>query len=144
MVNFFLAASSKQLCFQGNIYNNNLTLTGLRGTLQNLVVGPGIYPREIGCDWLITVPEGNIVKLIFYKYHLESSHYRWGCVRQYVEILDGNSSLSMSRGRFCSYENPGSIRSSGRYMWVRFRSSNLSSTHAVVKAIFTAENITSM
>jgi len=39
----------------------------------------------------------------------------------YVEILDGKSSSSNSKGRLCGYLTPGDIRSSGRYMWVRFR-----------------------
>ncbi|XP_078367735.1 bone morphogenetic protein 1-like [Oculina patagonica] len=133
------AASSKKLCFRGNIYNNNLTLTGLKGTLQNPMAGRGIYPIEMSCDWLISVPEGNIVKLIFDVFHLV---YSRKCVRQYVEVLDGNNSFSTSRGRFCDYENLGSIRSSGRYMWVRFRSSNLSSFYVNVKATFTAEDKT--
>ena len=122
---FVTAASSKELCLFGNIYNNNLTLTGLNGTLQSPKEGSS-YPPYLNCDWFITVPEGNIVKLYFDSFDLDWSS---GCVGDYLEVINGNSSNNNSIGRFCGsgrYAHPESIRSSGRYMLVRFRSDGVS------------------
>ena len=68
-VYFLVAASSKELCLSGNIYNNNLTLTGLNGTLQSPMEGFS-YPPDLKCDWFITVPEGNVVRLHFDSFDL--------------------------------------------------------------------------
>ncbi|KAJ7371390.1 hypothetical protein OS493_025852 [Desmophyllum pertusum] len=82
-----VAASSKQLCFPGNINNENLELTGSHGTIQSPQEKiSGWYPPDSLCDWLITVPDGNIVKLSFDKFELEPSAT---CTADYVEILDG-------------------------------------------------------
>lgn len=137
---FFADNSSNEVCFPGNINNNNLTLNGARGTFQT----PKGYPVNSSCDWLITVPEGNIVKLVFDSFHLESDRYSRVCLRDYVEVLDGNSSSSASKGRFCGNRSPEKIRSSGRYMWVRFRSDNVWSWHTGFMATFTAEDNSGM
>lgn len=131
------------MCFPGNIYNNNLTLTGLNGTLWNRKTGD-TFSSEMSCDWLITVPEGNIVKLIFNEFHLEPDRAPWNCPLQYLEILDGNDTSSKIAGRFCGFVYPGSVHSSGRYMWVRFRSDNLSSHYRRFEATFKAEDKTGM
>ena len=133
---FLIAASSTELCLSGNIYNYNLTLTGLNGTLQSPKEGLS-YPPYLKCDWFITVPEGNIVKLYFDSFEL-------GCSGDYLEIIDGNSSDSKSIGRFCGfgrYAHPESIRSSGRHMLVRFRSDWMSvGSEDGFKLTFTAED----
>ena len=137
---FLVAASSKELCLSGNIYNNNLTLTGLNGTLQSPMEGFS-YPPDLKCDWFITVPEGNVVRL-----HFDSFDLGWssGCSGDYLEVIDGNNSNSKSMGRFCGfglYVHPESIRSSGRYMLVRFRSDWASGGYDDgFKATFTAED----
>ncbi|KAJ7371401.1 hypothetical protein OS493_025863 [Desmophyllum pertusum] len=127
--------------FSRNIYNNNLTLTGSSGNSTKSSTGP-LVPLNLSCDWLITVPEGNIVKLSFDKFSLEESTTS-GCTRDYVDVLDGNSSFSQSRGRFCGYtELPKDIRSSGRYMRVRFISDWLYTYYEGFKATFVAEDKT--
>ena len=135
-----VAASSKELCLSGNPYNNNLTLTGLNGTVQSPKEGSS-YPPYLNCDWFITVPEGNIVKLYFDSFELDWSS---GCVGDYLEVIDGNNSNGKSIGRFCGfdfYAHPESIRSSGRYVLVRFRSDRLSAGFEDgFKLTFTAED----
>ena len=127
------------MCFTGNMYNNNLTLSGSYGTLQS-PQDPKYYLPGSSCDWLITVPEGKIVKLRFDRFDLKPS-VRSSCTVDYVEILDGKSSYSNSKGRFCGYRKPEDIRSSGRYMWVRFRA-DLSTDlyYRGFNATFTAED----
>lgn len=82
-----------------------------------------------------------IVKLRFDEFQLKPVTI----CEDYVEILDGNSSFSKSKGKFCSNirppDRPNDIRSSGRYMWVRFRAGyELYGRYGVFKATFTAEN----
>ena len=125
------------MCLTGNIYNNNLKLSGTYGTLQS-PQDPKYYPPDSSCDWLITVPEGKIVKLRFDRFELEPGY---SCTADYVEVLDGNSSDGKSKGKFCGYATPKDIRSSGRYMWVRFRADqNRLLSYAGFKATFTAED----
>ncbi|CAH3166410.1 unnamed protein product [Pocillopora meandrina] len=96
----------------------------------------------MSCNWFITVPEGNIVKLSFELFDMESvaaGFPLWRCYGDYVEVLD----VYGSGRKFCGESNPGIIRSRSRYMWVRFRSDSSSSSHRYhkgFKANFTAEN----
>ena len=100
----------------------------------------------MSCDWLITVPEGNIVKLSFELFDMESvgaGFPLWHCYGDYVEVLEGNRSDSKAKGKLCGESNPGIIRSRSRYMLVRFRSDSSHSRyryHKGFKADFTAEN----
>ena len=122
------------MCFTGNIHNNNLALSGSYGTLQS--------PQDPGssCDWLITVPEGTIVKLSFDRFELKPS-FGTICTVNYVEILDGKSSYSESKGKFCGYTKPEDIRSSGPYMLVRFRADlSTGKYYRGFNATFTAED----
>ena len=135
---FCIGATSNHLCFSGNVNNNNLKITGSSGTLQSPSRGSG-YPPDLSCDWLVTVPEGKIVVLSFDIIFLQSSSWR-GCDKDYVEVLDGKYNSSLSKGRFCDY-NSGDIRSSGRYMRVRFKSDSESSYYYHgFKASFVAED----
>ena len=93
----------------------------------------------MSCDWLITVPDGKIVKLSFDRFELEPS-FGAPCTEDYVEIRDGKDSNSASKGRFCGFNKPEDIRSSGRYMRVSFRSDSDSSYYDGFKATFTAED----
>ena len=140
----FTAASPNNRCWPGNIDNDNLILSGLNGTFES--------PRDaynhsqhypgMSCNWFITVPEGNIVKLSFELFDMESvaaGFPLWRCYGDYVEVLD----VYGSDRKFCGESNPGIIRSRSRYMWVRFRSDSSSSSHRYhkgFKAKFTAEN----
>ena len=136
---FSQGATSSHLCFSGNVNNNNLRLAGSSGTLQSPSRDSN-YPPDLSCDWLITVPEGKIVKLSFDTFDLQS--VSWGiCDEDYVEVLDGNYNSSLSIGRFCDF-TPRDIRSSGRYMRVRFKSDSESSyfSHRGFKASFIAED----
>ena len=136
---FSVGATSNYLCFSGNVNNNNLSLTGWSGVLQS-PLRDSSYPPDLSCEWLITVPEWKIVKLSFDSFDLPSSG--WGkCKEDYVEILDGKFNSSLSKGKFCGY-NPGDMRSTGRYMRVRFKSDSDStySSYSGFKASFIAED----
>ncbi|KAL9973602.1 hypothetical protein ACROYT_G020078 [Oculina patagonica] len=128
--------SSRELCFNENVYKNDLQLNGSSGTLQS-PQEPGYYPPGSSCDWLITVPDGNIIKLSFDRFYLEPT-FGSTCTADYVEVFDGRNSNSKSKGRFCGDIIPGDIHSSNRYMWVRFRSDTKFDFNGF-KATYTAE-----
>lgn len=129
---------SKELCFPGNTNNNNLKLTGSRGALQS-PQKDDMYPPDSSCDWLITVPDGKIVKLSFERFDLEPGSGDI-CTADYVEVLDGNELNSVSKGTFCGWTIPDDILSSGRYMRVIFRSDSSHSYYGGFRATFTAED----
>ena len=132
-----IAAISKGLCFPGNIYNNNLELTGSHGTLES-PEKDSVYLSHMSCNWLITVPDGKTVKLSFDIFELLT----WSatCTADYVEILYGKNGILSEKGKFCGYTIPEEIHSSGRYMLVRFRSGQIRTNYKGFKATFTAED----
>ena len=79
------------------------------------------------------------MKLRFDRFELEPS-FGSRCTADYVEILDGKSSYSKSKGKFCGFTTPEDIRSSGRHMRVRFTSDLTKSHYRGFKATFTAED----
>lgn len=131
------AAYSKEICYYGNINNERLSLNGTYGTLESPKEG-STYPPNMKCDWVITVPEGNIVKLSFDEFYLKPK-YQSLC-EDYVKVQDGKENYSESKGTFCGLSTPKDIRSSGRYMRVTFHSGSDSMQYRTgFKATFTAE-----
>ena len=131
----YFAVVSEELCLPGNTNNDNLKLTGSDGAIQSPLV---YYPPDLNCDWLITVPEDNTVELSFDRFELDHDGATGECKGDYVDILDGQDSDSKIRGRFCGYTSPGTIRSSGRYMRVRFKSDSGGPVYKGFKATFSA------
>ena len=117
----FTDVNSKELCLPGNKHNNNLRLTGYNGTLKTPLK---YYPPDLTCIWVITVPEGKVVKLFFIKFDLD---WRGGdSCDDYVEVQDGQYASSKMLEKHCGYDYvlsaPKAIVSSGRYMRVKFSS----------------------
>ena len=119
----------------GNANNENLKLTGTDGTLQSPLQ---YYPPDLNCEWLITVPDGNTVKLSFDRFDLGYDGASAACKLDYVEVLDGEYLHSESKGKFCGHTSPATIRSSGRYMRVVFNSDSEGPVYTGFKATFTA------
>ena len=117
----FTDVDNGEVCLPGNSLNNNLKLNDDSGTLKS----PPSYPPDLSCSWLITVPEGKIVKLSFNRFDL---YWRAGRCGDYVEALDGQYTSSQSLAKYCAYSTPKAVLSSGRYMRVNFRSDYYSKT----------------
>ena len=115
----FFVVDSMKVCFPGNVNNYNLILAGDKGTLKSPL---DLYPPDMNCSWLITVPKGKIVKLIFKRFQLDVNNM--GPCGDYVEVLDGKHISSKRLGKYCgdAEERPGTFRSSGRHMRVNFLS----------------------
>ncbi|XP_067046524.1 tolloid-like protein 2 [Acropora muricata] len=100
------------------LYNNNLQLSSSSGGTLRSPSYPFDYPNNMMCTWRITAPSGSRIILTFNYFRLESSPCS---TRDYLEVRDGSFSTSARKGTYCGSNAP-SITSSGRYLWIRFRS----------------------
>ena len=108
-------AKIKAVCYSDDVHNFDLKLTGSEGILESPLT---YYPPGLFCEWLITVPEGQRVELIFERFQLDPD------CRDHVEVGDGMSLSGTSLGKYCRTTIPENVRSShrNRYMWVQFYS----------------------
>jgi cubilin len=87
------------------------------------------------CIWKITAPVGHVVRIHFNDFDLQSSS---SCTADYTEIRDGQDGTGKQLAKYCgSYR--GSVYdfySSGRYMWVKFRS-DLSESEKGFSGVYT-------
>ncbi|KAK1806660.1 hypothetical protein P4O66_004793, partial [Electrophorus voltai] len=66
----------------------------------------------------ITPPPRQCIDLFFdEKYSIEPS---WECKFDHIEVRDGPFGFSPIIGRYCGQQSPQYIRSSGRYLWIKF------------------------
>ena len=96
----------------------------MNGQLNGRFTSPN-YPSNYGsnerCSLLIEAPRGHYIYLQFRSFHLE---YASSCNYDYLEVFDGNSAWSPKITRACGqrYQAPCEIHSSGRFLYVKFRS----------------------
>ncbi|XP_032520799.2 cubilin homolog [Danaus plexippus] len=77
---------------------------------------PSIPVPYTECIWIFTGPPGEILRIDFMdRFDLESSNQ---CQFELVEIRDGSSELSLSKGRFC--KDPGTIKTTSNTMFIRY------------------------
>ncbi|XP_043211377.1 tolloid-like protein 2 [Amphibalanus amphitrite] len=78
---------------------------------------PDYYRPNQDCVWLITVEEGHQVAFEFTAFEVENHDT---CLYDYVEVRNGPTSDSPLVGKYCGYQVPEAITSSGNHLWVRF------------------------
>ncbi|KAM9790035.1 neuropilin and tolloid-like protein 1 [Neosynchiropus ocellatus] len=79
---------------------------------------PEKYPPERECVYIIEASPRQCVDLFFdEKYSIEPS---WDCKFDHIEVRDGPFVFSPIIGRFCGQESPPYLRSTGRYLYVKF------------------------
>ncbi|XP_068682904.1 membrane frizzled-related protein-like [Montipora foliosa] len=105
------SADSSELCLPGNPNNNNLKIAGEKGNLKSPLE---YYPPDLDCNWLITAPVGNTVKLTFNRFRLDPI----STCGDYVQIIDGESGVILEQ--YCPSRSPYPIESTSRYLRVRF------------------------
>ncbi|TSK98356.1 Neuropilin and tolloid-like protein 1 [Bagarius yarrelli] len=67
---------------------------------------------------LLQAPPRQCIDLFFdEKYSIEPS---WECKFDHIEVRDGPFGFSPIIGRYCGQQSPQYIRSSGRYLWIKF------------------------
>uniref|UniRef100_A0A2C9KBX8 Metalloendopeptidase n=1 Tax=Biomphalaria glabrata TaxID=6526 RepID=A0A2C9KBX8_BIOGL len=71
------------------------------------------------CQWRIKAAYGERIKLNITSFSITVSD---NCERNYLEIRDGHYVKSPSLGRYCGNNVPDVILSSGRRMWIEFKS----------------------
>uniref|UniRef100_A0A8C3CRJ2 Cubilin n=1 Tax=Cairina moschata TaxID=8855 RepID=A0A8C3CRJ2_CAIMO len=119
---FKLKYEAKSLDCGGNIYINDFNPSGYT-TSPNY---PDSYPPHVDCVWTITAPNGHAVELQFEdQFYIEPSQ---NCTSSYLELRDGADSNAPVLAKLCGRLIPGSQRSSGAVMYLRFRSDD-SVTH---------------
>ena len=113
--------------FNTDYQNDNIQVSGSSGYIQSPLYGSK-YPSSMQCTWVITVPEGNKIKLTFsdfaigVRFYCNSSNLNY----DHLQIKDGRYSNSTTLKTLCEqrYFFQPQIYSSGRYMWIRFKSNS--------------------
>lgn len=89
---------------------------------EGTIVSPN-YPNDYDIKkdyyWRITVPEGKRIEIRFDTLDLEDSK---NCGKDSLSIYDGISTRYVLLGTYCGNTRPNSFRSSGRYLFLHFRS----------------------
>ncbi|NXQ33046.1 NETO1 protein, partial [Alaudala cheleensis] len=79
---------------------------------------PNKYPPDRECVYIIEAAPRQCIELHFdEKYSIEPS---WECKFDHIEVRDGPFGFSPILGRFCGQQNPPMIKSSGRFLWIKF------------------------
>ncbi|KAJ6633725.1 Cubilin like, partial [Pseudolycoriella hygida] len=79
------------------------------------------YPPHLDCHYVITVPDGYVVKIEFEHFHLAPCHNDTSCTCDYVAILDGSDTFAEAIDKnLCGHSLPQSVTSSGRSLFVRY------------------------
>ncbi|KAJ8401479.1 hypothetical protein AAFF_G00383980 [Aldrovandia affinis] len=79
---------------------------------------PEKYPPERECIYILEAAPKQCIDLYFDdKYSIEPS---WECKFDHIEVRDGPFGFSPIIGRYCGQESPSYVRSSGRYLWIKF------------------------
>ena len=80
---------------------------------------PGNYYSNKNYFWRITVPQGKRIEVAFNEFEIESED---NCAKDYLKIFDSNSAGDSLLGTYCGSTSPGSFKSSGRFLFINFRS----------------------
>ncbi|XP_015771320.1 PREDICTED: zinc metalloproteinase nas-39-like isoform X5 [Acropora digitifera] len=90
----------------------------------------GLYE---GCNWTISAPYGNIIKLRFIEFQLEEHP---SCSSDYIEVYDGYYGEFKLLGRYCGQRYPSFLKSSSNVLKILFSDK---SRISVFKLFFSSE-----
>ncbi|PNF23973.1 hypothetical protein B7P43_G09286 [Cryptotermes secundus] len=82
---------------------------------------PNNYPHNKDCQWIISVPTGQQIKLNVTDFILEGGS---NCRYDYLEIRNGGSQMAPLIGRYCGTTIPRSIPSLSNQLFLQFVSDN--------------------
>ncbi|XP_078357451.1 uncharacterized protein LOC144642360 [Oculina patagonica] len=117
---YFATAISLLSSVKGQCSQSGITLTGTSGNVSSPSY-PSNYPNRQTCRWIITVPQGYLVRLSFEVFQLETCAVPSPvCSCDHVEVRDGRDGSSKQLGRYCGNDQPSPVHSSGRFMWMEF------------------------
>lgn len=112
LTSFLISFYTARRCPTGGI------LAGYSGVLSSPHF-PEDYPHRVNCEWIIRVPKGYHIQLVFTTFDIE---YCVFCKCDYVEIRDGRNSSSPLLGKYCENGKLSPIFSTGRHLWIKFYS----------------------
>ncbi|XP_049544721.1 cubilin homolog [Anopheles darlingi] len=93
--------------------------TQREGTISSpLSQTDNVYPNNLNCEYLISLPIGSRVEIQFTKFHLEASE---DCKFDYLEVFDGRTTDDPSLGKFCGDRLPAGYTSTGNVLLLKFR-----------------------
>ncbi|KAM3837979.1 neuropilin and tolloid-like protein 1, partial [Diretmus argenteus] len=79
---------------------------------------PEKYPPDRECVYIIEAAPRQCIDLFFDdRYSIEPS---WECKFDHIEVRDGPFGFSPIIGRYCGQQSPSYVRSSGRYLYIKF------------------------
>ena len=116
------------------------------GSIHSPEFPTGDYPTHVDCVWKITTPYNTRIRFEIMHMSIQScgkSGTPDFCSCDYLEIRDGISSSDRLLATLCGTrtELPETIYSSGRHLWVRFRSDGKVVSSGFV-ALFSSAKIT--
>ena len=126
------------MAFSGQCSALGTTLSGSFGRFTSPNY-PFNYPNSKTCRWIISVPEGYRVKLSFQVFLLETCIVPSLCTCDHVEVRDGKDGDSPKLGKYCGNKTPDPIYSTGRFMWIEFKSDSRT-TDTGFRATYTSES----
>ena len=91
------------------------------------------YRNYESCNWTISAPYGNIMKLRFIEFQLEEHP---SCSGDYIEVYDGYYGEFKLLGRYCGQRYPSFLKSSSNVLKILFSDKSLMS---VFKLYFSSE-----
>uniref|UniRef100_A0A3B3RP38 Neuropilin and tolloid like 2 n=1 Tax=Paramormyrops kingsleyae TaxID=1676925 RepID=A0A3B3RP38_9TELE len=99
---------------------------------------PNMYPPNKECVYILEAMPRQRIELVFDStYYIEPS---FECRFDHIEVRDGPFGFSPLIDRFCGPRSPGVVRSTGRFMWIKFTSDEeLEGLGFRVKYTFTAD-----
>ncbi|XP_028419056.1 cubilin-like [Dendronephthya gigantea] len=97
-------------------------------TLQSPLY-PRYFPNSIDCNWTISDTNGSRILLTFLEFALES---RSGCIYDYLDVYDGDSSYAQKLGRYCGNDSKLSLTSSGSHLFIALHSDGIIQKQAFV------------
>lgn len=88
----------------------------------------------VRCDYVIQAPSGHRVKVVFVDLIVKTTCC--SCINDYIELRDGNNENSTLIGRFCGQNLPKIVYSTGKSLWLRFRTDYKTSSENRFKLTF--------
>ena len=104
-----------------------------RNFFENNTSGYIFSEASESCNWTISVPYGNIIKLRFIEFQLEEHP---SCSSDYIEVYDGYHGEFKLLGRYCGQRHPSFLKSSSNVLKILYSHKSYMS---VFKLYFSSE-----
>jgi cubilin len=79
---------------------------------------PKAYPPSVECNWKIEVDYGNQIEITFHKVDVEKTYL---CHLDFIKLYNGEDETYPEIATVCHQNRPLTLRSSGNFMFVKFR-----------------------